>query len=328
MSCKVPVVKHVSPFKNKASKVPPPPDLKVVNLNHPPVTADSRMPAKTRRTQEEKVKHRVKEKKRFNISPARILRSILVIIASVVTMILISGFLVAGYFYMSNSDYLMVYPENITVKGLQRLSHGEVLTAAGLDHSFNFLTLDVTAALRSLKSLPWVESAEISRSFPDGVSLEIVEYQAKALVSLDQLHYINENGRPFKMLDPGENPNLPIISGFAVDELLNNGPLVRDRLKEVFWLMELLAARHDEFRLEKIAEFNHDPDRGITIYIKGGQLEIKMGSGAFVEKLIRLGQVVAHLKLTDRFESVRYLDFDSPLKVIGRLDRKSETSVP
>ncbi|MDR2442271.1 MAG: FtsQ-type POTRA domain-containing protein [Deltaproteobacteria bacterium] len=308
------VAKHISPYKNQNQKAVQKPDLKLVNLSQSHVKVSDRLAKSPVRSKE------AKKEKTLQITLAKILKSALVITTAVVIMILISGLLVAGYFYMSNSDYFMVKPETITVRGLNRVSREEVLTAAGLDQSFNFLTLDVATALRSLKSLPWVERAELSRSFPDGINLEITEYKAKAIVTLDHLYYIDEKGRPFKKLDPGENPDLPIISGFAIDDLLSGSPLVLEGLGEVFSLMEHLSARHDEFRLANIAEFNHDPDRGVTIFTKGGQLEIRVGNGAFAAKLNRLGRVTAHLKLTDRLKKLRYLDLDNPLKVIGRLE--------
>jgi hypothetical protein len=82
-----------------------------------------------------------------------------------------------------------------------------------------------------------------------------------------------------------------------------------------------LSGRTDEFRLANVSEVHYDPDRGVTLFIKGGELEVKVGSGAFAEKLIRLGRVAAYLKLSDRFGDLEYLNLDCPPRVTARLKK-------
>jgi hypothetical protein len=194
----------------------------------------------------------------------------------------------------------------------------EVVRAAGLDRPLNFLRIDSRAVVAGAESLPWVESASLNRYFPDGVSLEIVEYRPLALVALDQIHYLDGRGRPFKLLEPGENPDLPIVSGLAVDDLLSGSPLVQDGLEQVFRLIDLLAARTDEFRLPEIGEIHYDPDLGVSMITRDGRLEVDLGIGAFAEKLIRLGRAAAHLKLTGRFGDVGHLGLDCPPRITAR----------
>jgi cell division protein FtsQ len=191
--------------------------------------------------------------------------------------------------------------------------------AAGLEKPLNLLAIDASASMAALGSLPWVESAELVRYFPDGVSVTVKEYDPRAIAALDNLYLIDEKGRPFKRLDPGENPPLPIVSGFAADDLLSGGPLVLDGVGEVLRLMELLAGRTDEFRLANVSEIHYDPDRGVTFFTRDGELEVKVGRGAFAEKLIRLGRVAAHLKLGGRLGDFGHLNLDSPPRVTGRL---------
>jgi cell division protein FtsQ len=223
-----------------------------------------------------------------------------------------------GYVYLSKSDYFTVNPDAILVKGLARLSKAEVLQAAGLDKPVNIITLDTAAALRSLKSLPWVDKAQLSRSIPDSVSLEIVEYRPIAVASLEHLYYINEEGRPFKKLDPGENPNLPIINGFSVDDLMHSGPLVKEGIAEVHRLMTALSKRTDEFNIDNISEFYYDPDRGLTIYTRSGALEVKVGFGSYTEKFARLGRVMTYMKVKELLEGLVYINLDCPPRVMVR----------
>jgi cell division protein FtsQ len=248
----------------------------------------------------------------------RAVKLTLIGIGSFMVLVMVSAGMILGYLYLSKSDYLQARPESILVKGLGRLTKSEVLAAAGLDKPVNILTLNTSAALKSLTSHPWVDKAELSRSFPDSISLEVTEYRPKALVSLEHLYYIDDAGRAFKKLDPGENPDLPIISGFNIDVLMNSGPLFRENIGEIFRLMSILAQRTDEFNIANISEFHYDPDMGLTIFTRQGGFEVKAGFGAYTEKFARLGRVMTYLKAKDQLAGLFYLNLDCPPRVTVR----------
>jgi cell division septal protein FtsQ len=230
-------------------------------------------------------------------------------------MLLSIGF-VAGYLYLSKSDYFAV--RHLDIRGLSRISREDLLSASGLDKSVNNLTFDTQAAARSLMSLPWVEKASISKDLPSRINIAVTEYRPKALVALDHLWYMDARGRPFKKLDPGENPDLPIISGFALDELAAGGPLALEALEQVFQLMEILSQRTDDFRLENISEFHCDLDSGLTVFTRSGGLEIKVGTGSYAEKFRRLGRVVSYLKQQGQMEGLAWATLESPPRVTVR----------
>jgi cell division septal protein FtsQ len=223
--------------------------------------------------------------------------------------------IIIGYMYVNESDYFMIKPQSILVTGLSKLSRAEVLEAAGLQISVNSLTLDTKNVIKKVKEIPWVESAEISQTLPNGLSLKVTEYQPKAIANLQYLYFIDEKGFPFKKLDPTEVSNLPIISGFTFEELSDSGPLVRDGLAETFALIEVLDSRKDEYRTANIAEFHYDRDRGLTLYVKKSGLKVKVGLGDYALKFWRLGKVTAHLKDEDLYGTLAYAMIDYPGRV-------------
>jgi cell division protein FtsQ len=249
---------------------------------------------------------------------ASILKLTFLGVAGFLILAIISVLMVLGYMHFSKSDYLMARPETILVKGLLRLTKAEVLAAAGLDRPVNIITLNTSSALNSLTSHPWVNRAELSRSFPDSISLEIVEYKPQAIVNIEQLYYIDESGVAFKKLDPGENPDLPIISGFPIDDLMNRGPLFLEGIGQIFSLMGILSQRSDEFNINNISEIHFDPDRGLTLFSRRGGLEIKVGFGSYTEKFARLGRVMAYLKVKDQLAGLFYINLDCPPRVTVR----------
>lgn len=261
----------------------------------------------------------------------RSLKFMLTGVLAAVAVVAISALLVVGYLYVSNSDYFAV--KTITISGINAMPSEEILAVTGLkrDHSVNILTFDLQEAESSLKSLPWIADAKVTRKMPDTVSIEVREHTPKLLVSLGRLYYLNEEGVPFKELTPGEKPDLPIVSGFIEDELLNPGPAVKEAMNEIFWLVEALSQRNDEFRLANVSEINYDAVRGLSIFAilnknttQENILEVKIGFGAYEEKFRRLGRVMAHLKLTDKTRGLVYLNLEASPRVTVRYEDKKQ----
>lgn len=246
----------------------------------------------------------------------------------------VSALLVAGYLYLSNSDYFSV--KTITISGLNHITREDVLEMTGLDQPpINLLTFDLKDAESSLKALPWVAEAHVAKLMPDTVSIEVREHTPKLLISLGRLYYLNEDGQPFRELVPGEKTDMPIVTGFGEDELLNPGPAVKKAMEEIFWLVGALNQRNDEFQLANVSEINYDVVRGLSIFtvmnkntVQETVLEVKIGFGAYDEKFRRLGRVMAHLKLNDKTKGLVYLNLEASPRVTVRYDSKHRPTAP
>ena len=260
---------------------------------------------------------------------SRSLKYVVAGVLAVAAVAAVSALLVVGYLYVSNSDYFSI--KTITISGISEVPRDEVLAVTGLDPDrlINILTFDLAEAESSLKSLPWVAEAKVTRKMPNTVSIDIREHTPKLLVSLGRLYYLNEEGVPFKELSPGEKPDMPIVTGFAVDELLNPGPAVKKAMAEVFWLVEALGQRNVEFELANVSEINFDAVRGLSLFAVMHKntaletvLEVKIGFGAYEEKFRRLGRVMSHLKSNEKDKGLIYLNLEASPRVTVRYDEK------
>jgi cell division septal protein FtsQ len=235
---------------------------------------------------------------------------------AVLALAAVSGLLVFGYLYVSKSDYFIV--KKVIISGLSQISREDVLRVAGLDRPVNIWLFDTDQVAAELSTLSWLDEVRVSKTMPETVTLEIIEHRPILLVSLGRLYYLDDRGNPFKELEPGENPNLAIVSGFTEDELLSRTPGVRTALAEIFSLVEVLSGRQDEFKLDQISEINYDAVRGLTLFARRGELEVKVGFGAYEEKFRRLNRVGAHLKQHGHFEDLAYINLEASPRVIVR----------
>lgn len=244
------------------------------------------------------------------------LKMFLVVAATITALAAVSGVLVAGYLYVSKSDYFAV--QKVIISGINHIDRDEVIRVAALDQPANILTFDVEAATREISALPWLADVKVSRRMPDTVTIDISEHNPRLLVNLGRLYYMNDRGEPFKELDPGENPDLPIVTGFNENDLLSPGPVVRSAMNEIFWLLEALSTRNDEFKISNISEINYDMVRGLTLVTRKQGLEVKVGFGAYDEKFRRLGRVMSHLKISGKLDGLIYLNLEASPRVTVR----------
>jgi cell division protein FtsQ len=240
-----------------------------------------------------------------------------VALGSAIVLAVVSALFVGAYLYFSENGYFTI--KKFDIRGISRVTRAQILSASGLDQPVSSLSFDTVKAVRSLKSLPWIEDAEISRTPPpDGVTIRVKEYRPRAVVNLGELYFIDGEGRPFKSLEPGENPDFPVVSGFSPDELLNGGPLAKSSVAEVFELMDALRGRADDFSLDNVSEIRWDHDIGVTVFMRGGGLEVRAGFGPYGEKMRRLGRVMEALKESGLTEGLIYLNLECAPRVTAR----------
>ena len=84
------------------------------------------------------------------------------------------------------------------VVGNDHVAAEEVEQASGVVKGSNLVRLDAREAAHGVASLPWVESATVSRAFPSTVQIELVEHEAVAYVREgDRTILVDNNGKEF-----------------------------------------------------------------------------------------------------------------------------------
>ena len=190
--------------------------------------------------------------------------------------------LVMGYHYVVNAQYFMV--RKVVLNGLDRVSRDEVLKATGLDQPANILALNLPEMAGHVETLNWVRTVTVSRKLPDTILVNIVERRPRVLVSMGALYYLDETGTPFKKVDPKDNPELPIVTGFTRTDLIDRRQHTLGDLMEVFDLLDALAERNDRFRVGNISEINFDAVRGLSLFTREDKVQVKIGRGDYRKK--------------------------------------------
>ncbi len=92
----------------------------------------------------------------------------------------VAALVVGGWLLLHSS---LFSAKVVTVKGSTHATATQVIDAGGLDDHPALLGLDPGAVAARIEALPWVASATVSRSWPDGVVVTVVERTPAAAVA-------------------------------------------------------------------------------------------------------------------------------------------------
>ena len=104
----------------------------------------------------------------------------------------------------------------VRLGGNHRTPPASILAALGFEPGQSIFKADVQAARERLLQLDWVAKADVSRRYPDTISVSIVERVPFALwQAKDGLHVIENSSRPIAFARFEDYPHLPLFVGDA-----------------------------------------------------------------------------------------------------------------
>jgi cell division protein FtsQ len=181
---------------------------------------------------------------------------------------------------------------NIEIEGAKHLSRDVLLHQAGLGPGLNLLAVRPGRVERTLMTHPWIAKADVSRKWPDGLSLKIQERYPVALVQIgEELLYMDRQGMLFKPLSPGDPHNFPVITGLTLEQFQHSAGDLPEVVAQTFQLMEELKKTPAPLNLENISEIHVDLERGFTLYANGVGLALDVGFKDYSEKLQKFAQL-------------------------------------
>jgi len=183
----------------------------------------------------------------------------------------------------------------IEAQGLQRASLRDLLQLAGLREGMNVFSIDVNRAGRLMEEHPWVLRAQVRRVVPDRIMVDIEEHQPAAMLSLGALYLMDGGGRIFKRLQPGENFDLPVVTGVDREAYGKQLEQVQRRVREA---LSLAGQIESTSCLEgrRVSEVHLDELMGPSLVLDPGAVRVRMGSKGAVARLPLLCRVFDEMK--------------------------------
>jgi cell division protein FtsQ len=238
-------------------------------------------------------------------------------------LLFLAGFAALGWVgkqtvrYAHTADAFAI--REVQVEGNHQLEDIDVRRAAQLQIGSNIFEISSEEARDHLLDHPWIEDARVARRLPGRIRIEVVERVPVALVALDQLYLVSDDGIVFKRLGVDDPVDLPVITGIASEEFYDD---LDYRTSVLLQSMALLQDYEGAGLTERepVSEIHFDGANGIELFIGADGMNVRLGNGQHRQKLRRLRQVLERLAREKTRPSYVYLDnVRSPERVTVRL---------
>jgi cell division protein FtsQ len=214
----------------------------------------------------------------------------------------------SAYSWMTRSPLFTV--RTVDMNRCSNVSLEEVWAVVRGDGSGILWSVSAKEVARRLSGHPWVRSVSVRKSFPDRLVVRIQERTPVAMVNLDALHYLDEEGRPFKRLTAYDPKNLAIVTGFSRGDLLRKDPVtIRDLRKT----LDLLRSVEAGPLRRNVSEIHFDAQDGYTVVTRDAGLQLKVGTMDVKEAVRRIEAAMPRLSGMGRSSGI------ADLKTEGRV---------
>ena len=181
----------------------------------------------------------------------------------------------------------------IEVRGTKRLTEVQVMDLAGISRLPSIFDVPVSRIEEALSQNPWIEEALARRVFPDRLIVEVRERSPRAILQLEELHYVDHEGIVFKRVAPGEPVNFPVVTGLLPTDM--EDPEGKELLARSLELVSLWESS-ERLGADRLSEIHVAKGRGLSVITRGVVTEIQFGLDNFPLKMEKL------VKLLDRIE--------------------------
>ncbi len=161
-----------------------------------------------------------------------------------------------------------------------------------------------------LLSHPWVRSVSVRKEFPDRLVVRIEERKPAAMINLDTLYYVDEDGTIFKRLTAYDPKTFPIVTGFSRADIKARDAVALQNLRRT---LDLLRCAEAGPLSRNISEVHFDAQEGYTLVARDTGLALKIGTMDFREAMRRIEEALP--KLSGLGQSRGVVD----LKTAGRI---------
>lgn len=196
-----------------------------------------------------------------------------VIVVASISLVIGTGYL--GYQWLTQSERFAIAEFEVT--GNSMLTPAQVQEILALGPDSNIFSTDMDSLETRLVADPWIASASVNRSLPNGLEIEIQEEVAGAVVELGGLYLVNSVGEPFKRadVDAGEISGLSIITGLSREGFLS---APEETTEQLVYALTALNGYHANPKRPRLGELHLDNRHGITLITYENAIAIHLGS--------------------------------------------------
>ena len=174
----------------------------------------------------------------------------------------------------------------------EHVTRDEVIGMLGGATSGNIWSLSKEEIGKRLRDHPFVREVSVRKAFPDRLIVRVTERKPVAMVNLDSLYYVDEQGLVFKRLTAYDSKEYPILTGFSRKDLLARDPIAMRNLRLTIGMLQRVE---DGPFSRNLSEVHFDLLEGFTLVRRDDGLQVKVGTMAPEEAMRRIEEALPKL---------------------------------
>jgi cell division protein FtsQ len=216
----------------------------------------------------------------------------------------ISLLFVSLYNDLLTSSYIRL--EHVVLTGVDENLKAKLLEAAKLNFSASLLAIDLNEIKHNLEQDPWVRSVNLEKQFPHTLMIRAEKEDPWAIVAMDKLYYMNQQGKIFKALDSGDETDFPVITGISTESGEDSQKLIALAVE----VLKTLDAEKDPWSRKNLSEVHVRKDGEVVLYFPHLPASVKTRGSDLAGRMEDLKKVVNYLNSTGRIQMVSSIDLN------------------
>jgi cell division protein FtsQ len=232
-----------------------------------------------------------------------------------------TALLLMSLVFIFSHDCLVQSPyfgaREIHIEGNQRVSTRELLHQAQLHPGINVLSVNLRLVRKRLLAHPWVNAAEVSRSFPPRLRIRVREHEPLAILEIGQRRFgLDSQGQVFMEWHGKDPDGLPHVTGLTFADLpLDDRPATRP-FKALMAVLQSGRQPDSVLPGKAIATIRVDRQLGLTLLAFEDRKLIQLGYGDYPAKYERLRAVLHYLKAHHSYAAYRSIDLMQTERIV------------
>lgn len=206
--------------------------------------------------------------------------------------------------------------KTIQITGNRHLTDDQVLELAGITRGQNILAVNLGLARKRLITHGWIADAAVNRKLPDGLGIEIREHVPAALLNIGPGFLMDDRGKVFKKLGPGEARGLPVVSGLVYADIAVGQQPATPLMTAVVKLLEMSRGSAAVIPGKRLKQIQADHETGLTLTLAGRFETIKIGYDHYLEKLHMLDLISQYAESTRSLAAIKTIDLNNTSRIV------------
>lgn len=209
--------------------------------------------------------------------------------------------------------------KEVTISGVSLYTSEQILTVGGVTTGANLIRTNTSVIEdRLIDTLPYVEDVRVSKSYPNGLKIEVTEARKCAEIeNAGRYCVLSKKGNILEVDNVYHDPSLPLITGFELKEPKANQPAESKDAGKTKVLMQLIGDI-EKSGFTNVTEI--DMTNRTDLFLKyDNRIDIQLGSSLDMQYKLESIKAVIDNKLIDGYEGLlRYNGANSGISAIPK----------